>query len=360
MDMRTLISRAVASLLLSMASATALAAPPVVSVLQADLMSPSSTAPGADAWYGTFGSTNTPKLCTLIPSSDICTTGRPAEIRELARTLGAGRYLPDAYAARVFEYVYANIDTEFRYGLSKGALGAVLDQSGTAFDQAHLMVELLREGNVAATYEAGTIALNATQFGNWTGVTNAVAACRLLADGGIPAIINGSTSATCNYGTASVSTVTLSHVWVVAAAKRYDPAYKKYSFKLPVDYATVTGCGTGCATTVANAAIPTGPTFDSAANASYVQNIQTTALANQLKTYGTNLENYIKSDLTRAGWAVEDVVGGAGPISMPSPHPAQHSPTPRCSGRGTTSRTSTGHVCASSSTTSTNGCTRMS
>ncbi len=72
-----------------------------------------------------------------------------------------------AYALAVFEYVHHNIRTEFRYGLSKGAYGALLDQSGTPFDQAALMIELLRQGGVTATYQLGTITLTGAQFTAW-------------------------------------------------------------------------------------------------------------------------------------------------------------------------------------------------
>jgi RHS repeat-associated protein len=295
---------------LTFAATPAFAELPAVRIMQADLMDPTA----ANAWYpSATGHANS--VCILIPNSDLC-AGRPMKIKALARSLGADRYNASDYAQHVLEYMYANIDTEFRYGLSKGALGTLLDQSGTPFDQANLMVELLREGQQAAqqtaTYEVGTITLNAAQFTAWTGITNATAACRLLADGGIPASINGSTTANCAYGSAAVTTVTLSHIWVAANSKYYDPSYKTYTQKPGVDLATATGCGASCATTLQSTAIPTGATyqgFDATAQANYVQNVQTSALGGLLNgTYATNLQSYIQGNTP--GAAVEDVAGG--------------------------------------------------
>src|SRR3954468_2241623 len=213
-------------ILAGFAMSAALAEPPAVKVLTADLMSPAA----ANGWYPPT-LTNTPKLCSLIPTHVICTAGRPAHVKELARTLGAGRLTQDAYTSRVYEYVYANIDTEFRYGLTKGALGALLDQSGTPFDQSMLMVELLKEAGYSAGFRAGTIELDGTQFAAWTGISNATAACRLLADGGIPGEINSTTAANCSYGSSAVTKVVMSHIWVYTNSKLFDPSYKAYTFK---------------------------------------------------------------------------------------------------------------------------------
>jgi RHS repeat-associated protein len=315
------------------AMGAALAEPPAVKVLTADLMSPSA----ANSWYPT-GLTNTPKLCSLIPTHVICTGGRPAHIRELARTLGAGRLTQAAYTSRVFEYVYANIDTEFRYGLSKGALGALLDQSGTPFDQAMLMVELLKEANVNAGYRAGTIELDGTQFAAWTGITNATAACRLLADGGIPAEINLSTTANCSYGSNVVSKVVMSHVWVYTNSKIFDPSYKAYTFKAPPSLDTITTCGstTTCATTIRTTAIPSGAQFQGnetigTKSVAYVQRVATDALNTKLSTLGTKLEQYMSGDLTRVAWEVEDVAGGryVNVGAIPQPPQTVNDPDPR-------------------------------
>lgn len=74
----------------------------------------------------------------------------------------------------------------------------MIDRHGTAFDQAQLMVELLKESDAvggtsyAPKYKAGTKALTAAEFEDWFGITNAKAACQMLADGGIPATVRRS------------------------------------------------------------------------------------------------------------------------------------------------------------------------
>jgi len=312
-------------LFVCLAMRTAMAEPPVVKVLTSQLMNPGL----ADTWYGSVADPlkHTRKLCDLAPASSFCSNNqpaRPAHITELARTLGYGRLTQDAYTSRVFQYVYANIDTEFRYGLSKGAFGALLDGSGTPFDQAMLMVELLRAGGVSASYEAGTISLTPAQFTEWTGISDRVAACRLLADGGIPATIEGSSSATCTYSGSLTQNIVLSHIWVTSGGKRFDPAYKKYTFKSGISNlggVSATNCGstTTCSNTLRGIAIPANgggvtyqgtETFAGGGSAQFVQKVQAANLGEQLRLYGQNLENNIKGDLGKIAWEVEDVTGG--------------------------------------------------
>jgi RHS repeat-associated protein len=243
------------------------------------------------------------------------------DIIELARSLGAGRLASTAYASVVFEYIYNNIEIEFRYGLGKGALGALLDQSGTPFDQAQLMVLLLRQGGVvSATYQAGTVTLTAAQFAAWTGISSAAAACRLFADGGIPAVINGSTISNCNY-TGTVSTVSLSHIWVNANGQNYDPSFKQHVFQpVMANLSTAMQCGAGsCGSIVQQAALSTATVAtDTAANANFIQNVNTGAagLGGKLVTVANNLQSYIQSNNPTA--SIEDIMGGMSIAPPPS------------------------------------------
>lgn len=278
---------------------------PVVRILQADLITPAV----ADAYFAATTAT-----ATALPNQP-----NQFEIAELARSLGANRRTATAYSDAAFEYVYNNIDTEFRYGLSKGGFGALMDQSGTPFDQAQLFAQLLAQAGIGFSYEAGPVTLSAAQFEAWTGITNAVAACRLLADGGIPGAINGSTSPTCAYAN-SVTTVTLSHIWVVANGKKYDPSYKRYVRKsgLP-DPTSLLQCGSsGCAEAVRAAGSIT-PVFDAAANANYVQSINAAQLGAQLQSRAAALQNYLQTTAPNA--EVEDIIGGQAvdPAGLPTP-----------------------------------------
>jgi len=300
---------------------------------------PISTA-DADTWYNSHpgGNTHTNGLCGI--NSTIC--GRAIAIRELARSLSRGGALSvDQFTLNTFEYVYKNIDTEFRYGLSKGAFGALLDQSGTPFDQAHLMVEILKQGMadfptsypaaLAPTYLAGTVTLDAGEFTSWTGIpsTSAKAACQLLGSGGIPFSFGSAhtTPADCSTVTGSISTVTLSHIWVKVTVSTgtllYDPSYKAYIQRAPLDLASIMQCTSqSCGSQAEGAAIPSGSQGVEQIggfSVNYAQNVQYSALGTKLNTFGTRLQHYIEGNSPTA--AVSEIAGGRtiDLASMPTP-----------------------------------------
>lgn len=277
------------------------------------------------------------------PNPDTHTTGvsawatTPPEIAALARSLGAERYASseitvDQFTQNVFDYVRNNIDTEFRFGLGKGARGALIDQSGTSFDQAELMAKLLRASTrtvPGVTVRAGTISLDATQFGAWSGlVTNltestqafqvrARAACQFLADGGIPATVNGMSLLTdCNTFllTTNLTGVVMGHAWVGANGKIYDPAYKKHRIDAGIDIPSAMGCGNMSSPTCGEGlrqAMMGGVTPGTFAGATYIDfaDTQRTALKNKLRDYALALEGNIKTNAS--GGELVDVIGGA-------------------------------------------------
>lgn len=235
---------------------------------------------------------------------------RPPEVRELARALRNDVDL-------IYDYVRNNIEVEWAYGLRKGALGAIVDQSGTAFDQVKLMVDLLREGGHTAGYRAGTITLTAAQFQDWSGLTSATAACQLLSSGAIPAVINGATTADCNYGAAAVTSVTMSHVWVAVSISGtsylFDPAYKPHTFPAGINLNTATGLTAGQALSNASSGMSSGTT----SGVGYVRNLNAESLTSTLQTYATNLLTYINANAP-AG-AIEDIVGGRRIVRFETP-----------------------------------------
>ncbi|MCX7056158.1 MAG: hypothetical protein NTZ79_02940 [Proteobacteria bacterium] len=176
-----------------------------------------------------------PTLADGTSTSTLSTTAYPNEVIELARALGSN-------VDEIYDFVRNYVDTTFIFGAQKGALGSIVDKSGTPFDQAQLMVNLLRQSGYAANYQLGTITLTGADFQAWTKITNAQAACDLLASGGIPGIVNGVTSTMCaapaaGLAGATVSTLTMEHVWVdvvipIGGSTHYvfDPSYKPYTF----------------------------------------------------------------------------------------------------------------------------------
>lgn len=267
-------------------------------------------------------------------SPPVSTAARSPEIKALARALSRGGAITgDAFAGRVVNYVRRNIEVEWRFGLGKGARGAVIDQSGTPFDQAQLMVEILREGQAGLnpTYRIGSITLTPDQFGKWTGfvtglnqsaqtfTVDAAAACRFLADGGIPALVNGATD--CGSLSGSVTSVQIAHIWVMVNGKAYDPSYKPRLLRTGIDIAAGMQCGTDAAPTCGSAAQTqamtnalTGTQF----TAPYIERVNRTALETRLQTYAVNLENAIIANRGRDA-PLEDVIGGTIPDDSYSP-----------------------------------------
>jgi len=112
-------------------------------------------------------------------------------------------------------------------------------QRGNAFDQASLLIALLRASDIPARYAQGVIEVEAEHFANWAGgfedIDSAVA---LASSGGIPL-------APLSSGGTTVK-VQLEHVWVEAALDYapsrgavnrepdtwvpLDPSFKQYEF----------------------------------------------------------------------------------------------------------------------------------
>ncbi|KSB91795.1 hypothetical protein AS593_07165 [Caulobacter vibrioides] len=244
-------------------------------------------------------------LClAFYGSPDICPVGgrpRAPEIKALARAL---KNDPDL----IFEFVRDSVDTEFIFGAHKGALGASIDRSGSSFDQAMLLYELLREAGITARYQFGTVTLTASQFYDWTGMDNAQAACALLAAGGIPAVINGETRANCDY-TGAVSSVTVSHVWVEAQIGgvyyTFDPSLKAYAHQAGMGVSQAMGLSDGELWTAATS----GMTQQTAGGVPYASNLNQEALASKLQQYSMTLETALKAKV-EAGKDLTDVIGG--------------------------------------------------
>jgi len=316
------------------------AALPAVKALVGSQISPTD----ADSYYTNLSGAHTNGLCTLTQATlgtTMCNLPRATAIQELARTLSRnGALSSDQFATNVYEYIYKNIDTEFRYGLSKGAFGTLLDQSGTPFDQAHLMAELLKEGmadypgsysGMAPTFQVGTVKLDGTAFANWTGLSNAQAACQFLVNGGIPVLVNDQSSASgCSSVSGNVGSVVMSHIWLQvvtsAGTKLYDPSYKNYIQKQGINLVGAMACGSGnspCGAAVEAAAIPSGHTgTDPVSNAYYVDGVNysgSNSVTSTLSNFAQNLQHYIEGHMPAA--QISDVVGGSviDPSSMPVP-----------------------------------------
>src|SRR5580698_6463132 len=169
----------------------------------------------------------------------------PASIAELARSL---RNNPDL----IYQYVRNNIEYYPIFGVQKGALGAVLDNQGTAHDQAMLMVELLRASGFEANYVMGAIKLDAKAAAAWYGVdtSNVCAFNEMLTLGQIPVFeLTSTTGGSCLGSPAAVPmvSVTVEHIWVKAkidgAWYVFDPSFKTHTVKAGIDLASPSTTG---------------------------------------------------------------------------------------------------------------------
>jgi len=292
---------------------------PSIKIGTAQLVSPTS----ANSYYIQQNPVEDPNRSTdgLAGLTGVSPTPVPVEIVELARAL---KNDPDL----IYQYVRNNIQTTWMYGLQKGALGTSIDKSGSAFDQAELMVALLRQAGFTSTkYVAGTIYFGSggaaiQQFTAWTGITSARAACQLLANGGIPATVNGVDNADCS----TISTVTaltsvrMAHVWVettitggtsagCAALNQcfFDPSYKPYTWKSGIPLATAMSFTPGTPLSDAKTGSYTHGTKGT--GVPYANALNASALNTDLQGYASNLLSYIQTNHLQ-GAQIEDIVSG--------------------------------------------------
>ncbi|MFO1015796.1 MAG: transglutaminase domain-containing protein [Caulobacteraceae bacterium] len=310
-------------------AAPAVADEPAVVLTTAPLVTPTDGA----AYYDAFTNPTTHTVGAYAWTESGVEVNAP-EIKAQAIALGSDRVglssgdpaklTPEQYSQNVFDWVRNNIAVEFRYGLGKGARGALIDQSGTPFDQAELMVKLLREAGITASFQVGTITLNASEFGLWSGLVtdlneanqtfnvDAKAACQFLADGGIPATVNGASN--CAGLSGNLSSVTLSHIWVSANSQLYDPSFKRNRLLAGIDLPAAMGCGTRASPTCGSTAKSTamsGTVAGSVGSAPAITNVNEAGLGTQLQSYAVSLQSYVQTNMPDA--SVEEIVGGNSP-----------------------------------------------
>lgn len=225
-----------------------------------------------------------------------------AEVAELARGL---RYDPDL----IYEFVYNNVTYTPVFGYRKGPTGTLIDREGNSFDQAALMVALLRESGYTANFVFGQIRLDAAQLQNWLGVDNNVTAVsNLLGFSGTPAVVTP--------GGGGVAHVDKAHVWVKVnidgADYVFDPAFKTHTWSSGIDLGTVLGYDQ---TTFVNGALA-GSVFDEAPIPGPIpvilralKGLNESNISSNLDTYATNLADHIRNNMPAAG--VKDIVGGS-------------------------------------------------
>ncbi|MBN9694430.1 MAG: hypothetical protein J0L85_01375 [Zoogloea sp.] len=232
-------------------------------------------------------------------SGDAAAIG-PGSIAELARAL---KNDPDL----IYEYVRNNIEYYPSWGAQKGDVGTILDNQGTAFDQASLMVSLLRQAGYSASFVKGRINLTAADVKNWFGVetNNVCAVLNLMANAQIPVgSVTATAAGSCPGSTAALYSMKIDHVWVKATiggtSYYFDPSFKPHTFKSGIDLPTTVGYN--AATFLSSA--KTGATVVS----DYVQNINRTNIRNNLTSYANTLTTYLRTN--KPAGELVDVLGG--------------------------------------------------
>ncbi|WP_172448615.1 transglutaminase domain-containing protein [Caulobacter mirabilis] len=200
---------------------------------------------------------------------------------------------------KIFLFVKNHVRYEPRFGAQKGALGAMIDRSGTAFDQAQLLVELLRAAGYSASYQVGTITLTGAQFNDWLGLTDPEAARQFLANGGIPATVSGA---------GTISQVEMGHAWVTVvingATTTLDPSYKAMDRWAQIDVATEAGLS--ASSFVSTATNPTGSGTENGVG--YITGVNLTGAESALNSAATTLLGKLKT--TYKDKRAEEIMGG--------------------------------------------------
>lgn len=211
---------------------------------------------------------------------------------------------------KIFAFVKNNIRVEARFGVQKGAVGALIDRSGTPFDQAQLLVELLRAAGHNASYQVGTITVSGTEFVDWYGVSDSTIARQFLANGGIPADVQG---------TGAITQVTMTHAWVrlEASGELLDPSYKKSQRWSAINVAAGANMPAGDFVSMATGALGSG----SENGVPYVTGVNLTGIATSLDSGARALLTVLESSYSDK--RPEEVFGGERIVALADPWAAK-------------------------------------
>lgn len=248
-------------------------------VAQGTLVSPED----ADAYYQSISMF---KALSDTPAS--ATTATP-EITALARALKNDPRL-------IYEYVRNNVDYDPYFGSLKGATLTYLDGSGNDFDQASLMIALLRASNITAQYVYGTMMIpaygdaNQKDMQHWLGVdANNTVISNVLSNGGIP-------------GSQSGANWIVDRVWVQATISGtnylFDPAFKPHQTTSGINLHNTMGYDKSALLSAVGGTVGTD----------YVQNLNEASLKSTLDGYTLNLANYIRANYPNA--QTSEIIGG--------------------------------------------------
>ncbi|HYK74647.1 MAG TPA: transglutaminase domain-containing protein [Pseudoneobacillus sp.] len=165
-----------------------------------------------------------------------------SKIKELADSLKT--------PVKIYEYVKNNIDFVPYYGSRKGATGTLHQMTGNDYDQASLLISMLRYKDIPARYVNGTVQVPIEKVKSWTGAPTPEAAIKVISSLGIPTVslVSGG----------KIIGARFEHTWVEAyvpyenyrgiGAKKgkkiwvpLDPSFKQYKVEKGLDILEITG-----------------------------------------------------------------------------------------------------------------------
>ncbi|MBU2569647.1 MAG: hypothetical protein KJ725_06325 [Gammaproteobacteria bacterium] len=234
--------------------------------------------------------TSTETLSLQSLSTSAAATSVP-DVAELARAL---KNDPDL----IYQYVHDHIEYDPIFGHLKGATATVLDGRGNDFDQASLMVALLRQAGYTASYVYGVIRLDPQQLSDWLGVdANPNTIGQLLGSAGIPAQI-------WTYSGGALAFADINHVWVKANIGGtnyvFDPSFKSHTETASIDLAA--------AMNYDQTAFLTQSLTGATVGSDYLQNVNRANIRSNLNGYADNLINHIRTQQPAA--TLTDIIGG--------------------------------------------------
>jgi transglutaminase-like putative cysteine protease len=172
--------------------------------------SPATGAAISAAYMGSSSDSTTSALPVTPTTEDLAETDE-VKFAQATKDLADSLNTP----VGIYEYVRNNINFEPYYGSRKGSIGTLEQMAGNDYDQASLLISLLRYKGIPARYVRGIAEIPVEKVQGWTGAETAEAAVKALGSLGIPlvSLVSGGT----------ISAVRLEHVW----AEAYVP-YENY------------------------------------------------------------------------------------------------------------------------------------
>jgi RHS repeat-associated protein len=226
------------------------------------------------------------------------------EILELARGL---RFNP----LKIYEHVTNHIEFEPYYGCKKGAHLTLLEGSGNDFDQAALLVSLLRASGYSPSYKYGACSFSYEELVAWVGLSptpfSHLTDALFTAKYGDPAtaenrqwyagqefFINSGYYIVDPFISGGTVYFSIPHVWVQVVAggatRRMAPAFKPHDDFAGIDLASAMNYNRTAFLAAATDSNTVISTPDSATKLSY------TGISSQLTTYTQNLSTWLKDN----------------------------------------------------------------